>query len=186
MVQPLQAILDVRVVRALKAAIIAVAGGADLTLTSIGRRLPGGTVKHHIKRVDRLLGNASLQERLSACWASVSQEILPPSGPIHILIDWTGGPNGSESWILSASIPHEGRAIRIYEAVCPENELDLSTRARSLFLDVLASFIPQNRQVIVIADAFFSCPFSSPSKGQRVGLHCQASRAHPRQNTREL
>jgi hypothetical protein len=54
-VQPLQAILDVRVVRALKAAIIAVASGADLMLTSIGRRLLGGTVKHHIRRVDRLL-----------------------------------------------------------------------------------------------------------------------------------
>lgn len=130
-VHPLQAILDVRIVRALSATIAAVAGGADLTLTSIGRRLPGGTVKHHIKRVDRLLGNASLKEQLSACWAAVGKELLPPSGPIHILIDWTGGPNGSESWILSASLPHEGRAIRVYETVCLRKRVGLCTRAKS-------------------------------------------------------
>lgn len=37
--------------------------GASLTLTSIGRYLPGGAqVKNKIKRVDRLLGNESLQQ----------------------------------------------------------------------------------------------------------------------------
>lgn len=41
----------------------AVINGASLTLTSIGRRLRGSTsVKHKIKRVDRLLGNPRLHK----------------------------------------------------------------------------------------------------------------------------
>ncbi|HFI1951535.1 TPA: IS4/IS5 family transposase, partial [Yersinia enterocolitica] len=42
-------------------ATVALINGASLTLTSIGRFLPGqAQVKNKIKRVDRLLGNESL------------------------------------------------------------------------------------------------------------------------------
>ncbi|OSK32324.1 hypothetical protein EAMG_05099 [Escherichia coli M056] len=41
----------------------ALINGASLTLTSIGRFLPGrAQVKNKIKRIDRLLGNESLQK----------------------------------------------------------------------------------------------------------------------------
>ncbi|HDL8501836.1 TPA: IS4/IS5 family transposase, partial [Yersinia enterocolitica] len=46
---------------ALMDATVALINGASLTLTSIGRFLPGqAQVKNKIKRVDRLLGNESL------------------------------------------------------------------------------------------------------------------------------
>jgi hypothetical protein len=44
-------------------ATVALINGASLTLTSIGRFLPGrAQVKNKIKRIDRLLGNESLQK----------------------------------------------------------------------------------------------------------------------------
>jgi len=47
--------------KALLGATTALINGVSLTLTSIGRYLPGSAhVKNKIKRVDRLLGNASL------------------------------------------------------------------------------------------------------------------------------
>jgi hypothetical protein len=46
---------------ALLGTIVALTRGASLTLTSIGRYLPGSAqVKNKIKRVDRLLGNTDL------------------------------------------------------------------------------------------------------------------------------
>ncbi|ECS1978144.1 IS4 family transposase, partial [Salmonella enterica subsp. enterica serovar Typhimurium var. 5-] len=46
---------------ALLDATLALINGASLTLTSLGRYLPGAAqVKNKIKRVDRLLGNESL------------------------------------------------------------------------------------------------------------------------------
>ena len=42
------------------AAVAAAVRGRRLTLTELGRSLPGGQVKHNIKRIDRLLGNRHL------------------------------------------------------------------------------------------------------------------------------
>lgn len=51
---------------ALLDATTALISGASLTLTSIGRFLPGrAQVKNKIKRVDRLLGNKALQRDIS-------------------------------------------------------------------------------------------------------------------------
>ncbi len=102
----------------IEAAVTAVACGADLTLTAIGWGLAFTvSMKHNTKRIERLLGNKTLQRQEAAGWQAVSQAALPQDGPIVVLVDWIGAPDGSERFLLSASLPATGRAIRIYEKV---------------------------------------------------------------------
>lgn len=57
---------------ALLDATIALINGASLTLTSIGRYLPGtAQVKNKIKRVDRLLGNESLHRDIPLIFRNI-------------------------------------------------------------------------------------------------------------------
>lgn len=57
---------------ALLDATIALINGASLTLTSIGRYLPGNAqVKNKIKRVDRLLGNESLHHDIPLIFRNI-------------------------------------------------------------------------------------------------------------------
>ena len=57
---------------ALMDATVALINGASLTLTSIGRYLPGlARVKNKIKRVDRLLGNESLHRDIPLIFSNI-------------------------------------------------------------------------------------------------------------------
>jgi hypothetical protein len=57
---------------ALTDATAAITSGATLTLSSIGRFLPGpGQVKNKIKRIDRLLGNTALQQEVPLIYKSI-------------------------------------------------------------------------------------------------------------------
>ena len=154
---PLQAVLDPRVVGALTVAVMAACMGAQLTLTSLGRWLPGQTLrKHAVKRIDRLLGNRRLHAKLAACWAALAT--LPQEGPIVLLIDWTGANDGKQWWVLSAAVAAAGRAIPLYDAVFGKSEYD-SVRARESFLRELQRILPPSRQVIFVADSGFRVPF---------------------------
>ena len=156
-VVPLQGVLDRRVVDALAAAVTAACMGAQLTLTALGRGLPGRALpKHSVKRVDRLLGNRGLHERLHQCWAALAS--FPPTGPIILLVDWTGANDGRQWWILSAAVAAPGRAIPVYDAVLPKGQYD-SFRAREAFLLQLQKILPPGRRVIVVADSGFRVPF---------------------------
>ncbi len=131
--------------------------GAQLTLTSLGRWLPGPALrKHSVKRIDRLLGNNRLHLKLAACWAALAA--LPAKGRIVLLIDWTGANDGKQWWVLSASLAAAGRAIPLYDAVFGKGEYD-SVRARETFLRELERILPPCRRVIFVADAGFRVPF---------------------------
>jgi len=131
--------------------------GAQLTLTSLGRWLPGPALrKHSVKRIDRLLGNNRLHLKLAACWAALTA--LPAKGRIVLLIDWTGANDGKQWWVLSASLAAAGRAIPLYDAVFGKGEYD-SVRARETFLRELERILPPSRRVLFVADAGFRVPF---------------------------
>ena len=60
--------------RALMAATESLMGGAQLTLSNLGRRLSGNSrTKHKIKRVDRLLGN---ERCMASAWTSIEPSPL--------------------------------------------------------------------------------------------------------------
>ena len=61
----------------LLAAVDAVVSGSRLTLSDLGRGLPGPVaVKHNIKRIDRLLGNGSLHTEARKLYETLARDSL--------------------------------------------------------------------------------------------------------------
>lgn len=94
--------------------------GQQLSLTELGRNIRGKvSAKHNIKRIDRLLGNASLyRERMTIYrWhAKLLCQSLPR--PI-ILVDWADVREQTRYMTLRASLSFQGRSVILYERVFP-------------------------------------------------------------------
>lgn len=123
---------------ALMSCVAALLRGHRLTLTSLGRSLPGTAyVKHSIKRVDRLLGNRQLQlERPLFYWKMLRALIGSLRNPV-ILVDWSPINAASDLYLLRASIPLAGRAFPVYEAV---HEREGCPKRQGQLLDTLAPY----------------------------------------------
>ncbi len=79
---------------ALLDATVALTRGASLTLTSIGRYLPGtAQVKNKIKRVDRLLANASLHNDIPLIFDNIISLQTQRLSWCVIVVDWSGYPS---------------------------------------------------------------------------------------------
>lgn len=142
---------------ALMSCVSALLHGHRLTLTSLGRAMPGKAyVKHSIKRVDRLLGNHQLQlERPLFYWRMLGALLGSLHHPV-ILVDWSPINAASDLYLLRASIPLAGRAFPVYEAVhdregCPKRQAQL--------LDALALMLPEHCVPILVTDAGFRRPW---------------------------
>ncbi|EHW7085124.1 transposase, partial [Salmonella enterica] len=100
---------------ALLDATVALTRGASLTLTSIGRYLPGSAqVKNKIKRVDRLLGNTSLHEDIPLIFRNITSLLTRQFSWCVIAVDWSGYPS-QEYHILRASLICDGRSIPLHK-----------------------------------------------------------------------
>ncbi|SUG51357.1 transposase [Salmonella enterica subsp. arizonae] len=96
---------------ALLDATIALIYGASLTLTSIGRYLPGtAQVKNKIKRVDRLRGNESLHRNIPLIFRNIIAMLTSQLSLCAIAVDWSGYPS-QEHHVLRASLICDGRSI---------------------------------------------------------------------------
>lgn len=64
--------------------------GSPLALSSLGRGLPGpASIKHNIKRVDRLLGNHALHGELPMIYQALIEQHLVDTPMPLIIIDWS-------------------------------------------------------------------------------------------------
>ena len=76
--------------RSLMLATKTVLDGSDLTLTKIGRALETNTtVKHAIKRIDRLLGNRNLHREKDAIYKWHASFITRANPFPVVLVDWS-------------------------------------------------------------------------------------------------
>lgn len=132
----------------------AVINGASLTLTSIGRHLRGGaSVKHKIKRVDRLLGNPLLHKEIPLVFQKITQHITRNMPRVVILIDWSGY-HSADFQLLRASLACDGRSLSLMSYVVPSSQLgnpDIHAR----FLDSLSRCFSEKTEIIIISDARF-------------------------------
>ncbi len=95
----------------------ALVGGASLSLTSIGRHLPGpARVKDKIKRVDRLLGNTRLHNDIPLIFKNITSMMTNKLSWCVIAVDWSGYPF-QEYHVLRASLLCDGRAIPLTRVV---------------------------------------------------------------------
>ena len=139
----------------LLAAVEAVVSGNRLTLSDLGRGLPGSTtVKHNIKRIDRLLGNDSLHAEMPSLYEALVRQCLAGMSMPLIVIDWSDLTPDRQWQLLRASVASEGRSMTLYEQVYPQS-LATSPRVHEAFLARLATMLPTGCVPILITDASF-------------------------------
>lgn len=139
---------------ALLDATIALTRGASLTLTSIGRYLPGtAQVKNKIKRVDRLLGNKALHRDIPLIFKNIITMLTRQLSLCVIAVDWSGYPS-QEYHVLRASLLCDGRAIPLLSWIVPSQKQQ-NVQIQNAFLDALARAVNPEARVIIVTDAGF-------------------------------
>jgi len=139
----------------LLAAVEAVVSGSRLTLSDMGRGLSGPvSVKHNIKRIDRLLGNDTLHTEIPNLYGTLVRQCLAGMTMPLIVIDWSDLTPNRHWQLLRASVAIEGRSITLYEEVHPQSRAT-SPRVHEAFLEQLATMLPTGCVPILITDAGF-------------------------------
>lgn len=130
-----------------------------LTLTDLGRAMPGGIdTKYKIKCVDRLLGNRHLHRERSDIYRVMSSWLLRGVGRPVILVDWSDCTTGHKWLVLKAAVAVAGRAVSIYDEVHPLSRYN-SPRVHRRFLRRLATVLPPGWAPVIVTDAGFRGPW---------------------------
>jgi len=103
---------------ALMKAVESILDGGKLTLTHLGRNLPGKIYeKHKIKCIDRLLGNSKLHKERHALYNQMGRWLLCRVKHPVIIVDWSDVYEGQKFVMLTAAIPLGGRTLTLFEQV---------------------------------------------------------------------
>jgi hypothetical protein len=128
----------------------------DLSLSSMGRNLPGKSdIKHKIKKVDRLEGNKYLHKELNQIYMGLSGYIfslISQEKSVPIIVDLCFIKDNKQIQMLSAEVASKGRTIPIYRQVFKEGSLKDSAPE---FLENVAKCIPPDREIVIVLDAGF-------------------------------
>ena len=139
----------------LLAAVAAVVSGSRMTLSDMGRGLSGPvSVKHNIKRIDRLLGNSALHTEVPSLYEALVRRCMEGISMPLIIIDWSDLTPDRQWQLLRASVAIEGRSMTLYEQVHPQSRAT-SARVHQAFLKKLATMLPTGCVPILITDAGF-------------------------------
>ncbi|MFQ5938358.1 MAG: IS4 family transposase [Acidiferrobacterales bacterium] len=137
----------------------ALLSGGKLALTHLGRNRPGDAfIKHHIKAVDRLLGNRHLHGERLGVYAAMARTLLAHSERPLIVVDWADCELERGLLILKAAVPLGGRAITIYEEVHRLSRYN-SPKTHRRFLRHLKEVLPDHVCPIIVTDAGFRGPW---------------------------
>ena len=125
----------------------------------MGRRRPGDAhVKHHIKAIDRLLGNRHLHAERDDIYRALALSLLQNSKRPILLVDWADFELDRKWLMLKAAVPMGGRALTIYEKVFPFKRYN-SPGAHREFLQTLRRILPAHCAPILVTDAGFRGPW---------------------------
>ena len=151
------------------AAVGAAVRGRRLTLTELGRSLPGpARVKHNIKRIDRLLGNRHLAAERMGLFRALARRTLGTLREPVIIVDWTDLTADRRWQLLRAASPVGGRALTLYEEIHPLRHF-ANPRVHRAFLAQLKALLPEGVKPILITDAGFRVPWFKTV--ERLGWH---------------
>ncbi len=128
--------------------------GKAITLTRIGRNISSTTsVKHDIKRVDRLVGSPFLMKDKEEFSKSIIKKLLPKHRCyLPIVVDESILDPKNERKVLRFSLALDGRSFTFYEIVYTNG----SFREGAMnFLLSLKNIIPAEYSIIIISDAGF-------------------------------
>ena len=86
--------------------VVALLSGGRLALNHLGRHGAGSAfVKHHIKVVDRLLGNRHLHRKRDGVYGALARTVLGGVARPVILVDWADSALAHKQLILKAAVP---------------------------------------------------------------------------------
>lgn len=127
--------------------------GKKLSVTAIGKAIKSSTsVKHQIKRSDRLFSSEALLSQKDNIYMSLMLKVLPVDRFLPILVDTCFITPDCEFQILRGSIAVGGRALTLYEIVYRNGELSFTME---VFLKKLKELLPENIHAVFITDAGF-------------------------------
>lgn len=115
--------LHVKLAEALKAAVGAALRGGRLSLSQLARAMVSATaVRHRVKRMDRLLGNAALHKARGEIYRAVATPYLAGIDPALVVIDWSDATADQRWHLLPASVAVAGRSVTLYEEIQPQRK----------------------------------------------------------------
>ena len=149
--------IHARRVRAVVSAVVALVLGGEIVLSRLGRAVAGRTtMKHGIKRIDRLFGNGQLREERHVFYRAIARKVIGRQLRPVVLVDWTEA--GKKACVLAAAVAFEGRAVIIYSEAHPLSRYT-SSRVETEFLRKLTDLLPENCRPIIVTDAGFRAPW---------------------------
>lgn len=147
--------LHVKLAESVNAAVGSALSGGHLSLSQLARSVKSlVAVRYRVKRIDRLLGNASLHRARLDIYRKLAAQWLSGLDDVLVLIDWSDATTDQRWHLLRASVAVEGRSVTLYEEVHPQKAYGNLTVHRR-FLACLAELLPVACQPMIITDAGF-------------------------------
>ncbi|MDT8403936.1 IS4 family transposase [Sulfuriflexus sp.] len=144
---------------ALMAVVDALIIGKKLTVTGLGRSIKNTVyTKHNIKRVDRLVGNSSINQASIMIHRAMAEQIIGNQKQPVVLVDWSDLSADGEFHLLRASLPIGGRALTLYDEVHEQKRVN-NNNVHERFLERLKTCLPSHCRPIIITDAGFRTPW---------------------------
>ncbi|MCG6941365.1 MAG: transposase, partial [Thiohalocapsa sp.] len=157
---------------ALFAAVAAWVLGPGLTLTDLARRLPGsGALRHKLKRIDRLAGNAHLQREAGVVYGALCRVLLAGLTEAVIVVDWSDLKADQSLHLLRASLPASARSKKANNAARSAKEPWLLVASPTLAARGAKRLVGMYRQRMQIEEAF------RDMKSQHFGEGLERSRS---------
>lgn len=144
---------------ALLAGVVSALERHRLTLCELARGFPATcSVRHRIKRSDRLLGNRDLHGRRPILYQMLCRLLIGGCRQPIIIVDWSDL-KPDRSWLLlRATVWTHGFALPVYEEVHPLR-LQASPRVERAFLLTLKRLLGDSVRPIIVTDAGFRGPW---------------------------
>lgn len=140
------------------AEIVGAAQAGGLGVTKMAKCLPLSSLRHKIKRCDRLLSNPHLHAECILVYQAMAQRLLKSCSHVAILVDWSELRDDGSMHLLRAAVAVKGRAFTIYDEVHPQN-LQGNRQVHLDFMMSLKAIVPAGCEPIIITDAGFKSPW---------------------------
>jgi hypothetical protein len=129
-----------------------------LSVTGLGRAVPGLDEKMGVKRMDRLAGNEKLATEIPLVYGTMAGWAIGATPQPVIAVDWTPLKPDNSLHALRASLVSSGRGLTLYEEVHPESELG-GRAVQTAFLYVLERLLPPGCRPVLVTDGGFKNPW---------------------------
>ncbi|MDZ4396594.1 IS4 family transposase [Hydrogenophaga sp.] len=130
-----------------------------LGLVKMSKVVEGKTsLRHRIKRCDRLLSNHHLEHERVDVYRGLARQVLQQQAQVGIIVDWSDLLPDISQHVLRATVVVKGRSIVLYEEVHPTKQYGVASVHRK-FMETLRTVLPSQCRPVIITDAGFRAPW---------------------------